>query len=36
MNIDEKSVVLIVAAHPDDEVLAMGGSIAKFKAPGPQ
>ena len=31
MNIDEKSVVLIVA-HPDDEVLAMGGSIAKFKA----
>lgn len=30
MNIDANSKILIVAAHPDDEVLAMGGSIAKF------
>ena len=24
--------MLIIAAHPDDEVLAMGGTIARFKA----
>ncbi len=26
--------ILVIAAHPDDEVLGMGGSIAKFTAEG--
>ena len=26
--------VLVIAAHPDDEVLGMGGTIAKFAAKG--
>ena len=28
--------ILVVVAHPDDEVLGMGGSIAKFSAEGKQ
>ena len=26
--------ILVVVAHPDDEVLGMGGSIARFAAEG--
>ena len=26
--------VLVIAAHPDDEVLGMGGTIAKYSARG--
>ena len=26
--------VLIIAAHPDDEVLGVGGTIAKYAAEG--
>ena len=32
MQVNEQSRILIIAAHPDDEVLAMGGTIARFKA----
>ena len=28
MQVNEQSRILIIAAHPDDEVLAMGGTIA--------
>ena len=34
MQVNEQSRILIIAAHPDDEVLAMGGTIAKAKALG--
>ena len=32
MQVNEQSRINI-AAHPDDEALAMGGTIARFKAP---
>lgn len=30
----EKKRILIIAAHPDDEILGCGGSIAKYKSSG--
>ena len=34
MNLPEKSNILIIAPHPDDEVLGLGGAIKKFSDMG--
>ena len=34
MNLPDKSTILIIAPHPDDEILGLGGAIKKFSDSG--
>jgi len=34
MNISNESNILIIAPHPDDEILGLGGTIKKFSSSG--
>ena len=34
MQVNEQSRILIIAAHPDDEVLAMGGQLLRSRRLG--
>ena len=34
MNIPSESDILIIAPHPDDEILGLGGTISKLSSEG--